>query len=197
MGEMIRTFIAIELDHAVLKALDKLQGELKREIPGNAVRWVSSTGIHLTLKFLGDVLVEQIPLIKTGIEQASQPHDPFTVTCLGTGCFPNVQRPRVVWVGVQDLSGTLKRLQQAVEKAIAPLGYPTEAREFSPHLTLGRVQRTLSPDELQRLSNFIRDRQSRQIAAMEVHSVSLMRSDLRSTGAVYTCLANIPLGGSA
>jgi RNA 2',3'-cyclic 3'-phosphodiesterase len=192
--EVVRTFIAIELDRVVLKALDKLQAELKREAPDRAVRWAASDGIHLTLKFLGDVPSAQIPAIKAWLERACQPYRPFDLTCSDLGCFPNTQRPRVVWVGVREPGGILSALQQAVEREIAPLGYPTEDRGFTPHLTLGRAQRAASTADLRRLGDLIASRSIGEIARMEVRSISLMRSELRSTGAVYTCLADVALG---
>ena len=193
-SDVVRAFIAIELDRAVLNALDKLQVELKREASGRAVRWVAGDGIHLTLKFLGDVPAAQIPAIRAGLERACQPYKPFGLACSDLGCFPNNQRPRVVWVGVREPGGILSALQQAVEREIAPLGYPTEDRGFTPHLTLGRAQRAASTEELRRLGDLIASRSVGEIARMEARSVSLMRSELRSPGAVYTCLADVALG---
>ena len=195
-GEMVRAFIAIELDNAVLTALDRVQTELKREIPSGVVRWVQGSGIHLTLKFLGDVPAGQIQDLEAGLRRACDPFGPFTVAIAGLGCFPNPGRPRVVWVGVEETSGVLGKLQQAVEREIAPLGYPTESRAFSPHLTLGRAQRKASKSELRLLGDAVVSRRVGQLAQMEVRAVSLIRSDLRPTGAVYTPLAQVSLEGA-
>lgn len=189
----VRAFVAIELDRAMLRALETMQSVLKREAPTWAVRWADSGGIHLTLKFLGDVPATQIPAIRAGLECACQPYRPFVLTCEGLGCFPNNQRPRVVWVGVRETIGVLSALQRAVEREIAPLGYPTEGRGFTPHLTLGRARDTASSDELRRLGSLIAARAAGEIARMEARSVSLMRSELRPTGAVYTRLADVTL----
>lgn len=195
-GEMFRAFIAIELDHAVLKALDRAQSELKREVPPGVVRWVKGSGIHLTLKFLGDVPAGQIQDLDAALRRACGSCGPFTLSIVGLGCFPNPGRPRVVWVGVEEPGGVLGKLQQAVEREIAPLGYPTESRAFSPHLTLGRAQRSASKSELRALGDVVVLRRVGQLAQMEVSAVSLIRSDLRPTGAVYTPLAQVPLEGA-
>jgi RNA 2',3'-cyclic 3'-phosphodiesterase len=190
----IRAFIAIELERDVLKALDRLQSELKRRVRGDPVRWTASSSIHLTLKFLGNVPVDQVPALDAGIERACALFDPFPLSFAHLGCFPNPQRPRVVWVGLESASGVLMDLQGAVETEIAPLGYPTEERGFTPHLTLGRAQRTASTEELRSVGRSIGEGQIGQIASMQVNAVSLMRSELRPTGAVYTCLRAVPLG---
>lgn len=194
-SEMVRAFIAIELDHAILRALDKLQAELKRQTPQKAVRWVASTGIHLTLKFLGDTPAAQLEDLNAGLQRACQGFGPFTIACSGLGCFPNPSRPRVVWVGIDEPRGVLAGLQRAVEREIAPLGYPTEDRGFSPHLTLGRVGRDASRDDARRLGELIVSRQVGKLAQMEAHAVSLIRSELRPTGAVYTRLYEAELRG--
>lgn len=191
----VRAFIAIELERDVLKALDRVQSELRRQVRGNAVRWTASSGIHLTLKFLGNVPLEQVPAITAGLARACAPFQSFPLSFAHLGCFPNLQRPRVVWVGLESASGVLSDLQRAVEAEIAPLGYPTEERGFTPHLTLGRAQRTASTEELRAVGRLIGEREVDQVASMRVDEVSLMRSELKPTGAVYTCLYKAPLQG--
>lgn len=193
----IRAFIAIELERDVLKALDGVQSELKRQVRGNAVRWTASSSIHLTLKFLGNVPARQVPAITAGLARACAPFQSFPLSFAHLGCFPNLQRPRVVWVGLESASGVLMDLQRVVETEIEPLGYPTEERGFTPHLTLGRAQRTASTEELRAVGRLIGERQVDQVASMWVNEVSLMRSELRPTGAVYTCLYTVPLHGRA
>jgi RNA 2',3'-cyclic 3'-phosphodiesterase len=192
----IRAFIAIELERDVLQALDDVQRELKRRVHGNPVRWTASSGIHLTLKFLGNVPAGQVPQIMSAIERVGATAQAFPLSFAHLGCFPNLQRPRVVWVGLESASGVLLALQQAVEEAVAPLGYPTEERGFTPHLTLGRAQRTASTEELRALGRVIAEQQATQVASMWVDAVSLMRSELRPSGAIYTCLARVLLGGA-
>jgi len=98
-------------------------------------------------------------------------------------------------VGVDEPRGILAELQRAVEREVAPLGYPAEDRPFSPHLTLGRVRREASRDDVRRLGELVTDRQVGKLAQMEARAVSLIRSDLRPTGAVYTQLVKVTLKG--
>ena len=139
--DAIRAFIAIELPEAILGELDNIEARLKPQMPHDALRWVKADSIHLTLKFLGQVPSDQLDLITSSLRTAAAAHAPFVLEVKGAGCFPNIHRPRVVWVGVQEHDHRLHGLQRAVENAIAPLGYPTEIRDFTPHLTLGRVAR--------------------------------------------------------
>ena len=191
--EKIRAFIAIELDESIKESLTKLQERLKGQVPQGSVRWVRSEGIHLTLKFLGDVPADQIGEITRALERSCQGFAPSSLSCGGLGCFPDLKRPRVVWVGVREETGTLAQLQKAIEENVAPLGYPPEKRKFSPHLTLGRVQRRVSSGDLRRLGELVGASEIGTLGQMEVRSINLIRSDLRPSGAVYTRLAEMEL----
>jgi 2'-5' RNA ligase len=191
--EKIRTFIAIELDESIKDELTSLQERLKGEAPPGSVRWVRSEGIHLTLKFLGDVPADQIGEITRALQKSCQGGAPFSLSCGELGCFPNLKRPRVVWVGIQEETRTLAQLQKAIEENVAPLGYPPEKRKFSPHLTIGRVQRRVGSGDLRRLGEVVGASEIGTLGQMEVRSVNLMRSDLRPSGAVYTRLAEAEL----
>ena len=192
--KQIRTFIAIELEEPIRAGLTRVQEQLKQEDDTRVVRWVRPGGVHLTLKFLGDVPAQRVDEIGQALERACVGFAPFTLTFGGLGCFPNTRRPRVVWVGVQDESGTLTHLWEAVEEEVAPLGFPTEKRGFSPHLTLGRVKRA-STGERHRLGELIQGAEIGSLGRMTVRGVSLMRSDLKPSGAVYTQLRSAALEG--
>ena len=191
--EKIRTFIAIELDESIKDELTSLQERLRAEAPRGSVRWVRSGGIHLTLKFLGDVPADQIGEITRALQKSCQGFAPFSLSCGELGCFPNLKRPRVVWVGIQEETGTLAQLQKAIEENVGPLGYPPEKRKFSPHLTIGRVQKRVGSGDLRRLGEVVGASEIGTLGQMEVRSVNLMRSDLRPSGAVYTRLAEAEL----
>lgn len=192
--EKIRTFIAIELNQDLQDSLTRLQDRLKRQAAERSVRWVRPEGIHLTLKFLGDVPAPRIASISRAVEATCHDFAPFGIELAGMGCFPNTHRPRVVWVGVREPSGALVRLQKAVESALVELDFEPEDRPFTPHLTLGRVQRHASRSDQQRLGELIAESNVGLLSAMTVSLVHVMRSDLRPDGAVYTVLALAPLG---
>jgi 2'-5' RNA ligase len=150
-------------------------------------------GIHLTLKFLGNVAESDLPAIKAALAQIGQQHAPFAFTVGGLGCFPNVRRPRVVWVGIQEQTGTLAGLQRDVEKGLVPLGFEAEKRAFHPHLTLGRTKRGLRSADQRRLGEILAGVEVGELDRINVESFHLMRSDLRPSGAVYTALATFDL----
>ncbi len=193
--EQIRTFVAIELDKSIKDGLADLQDQLKAKAPKGAVRWVRPEGIHLTLKFLGNVPVERIEGVIKALEEACQGFSPFSLSVGGLGCFPNLKRPRVIWVGVEEPTGELAALQAAIEKALVKLGFQPEERKFQPHLTLGRLKRQASRGQPQRLGELIESMTIGEIGEMEARIVSLMKSELKPTGAVYTRLAAVKLTG--
>jgi len=193
--EQIRTFIAIELDETIKGALADLQEQLKAKVPQDTVRWVRPEGIHLTLKFLGNVPAGRIEEIKRALTQACAGFSALSLSVGRLGCFPRPQRPRVIWVGVQEETGSLKRLQKAIEGEMERLGFAPEGREFHAHLTLGRTQRRASSGDVRRLGQLVEGMDVGELGQMEARAVSLMRSDLKPTGAVYTRLAEVELEG--
>lgn len=195
--EILRTFIAIELDEPLRQALGRVQGKFKRQIAPRDVRWVEIENLHLTLKFLGDTPRSRLPEIEAALRAACAGHAPFEIGFEGRGCFPNLRRPRVIWVAVRDRGLALARLQADVEKHVAPLGWPTEERGFSPHLTLGRVARGVDRDGEEAIGQIVEKTVVEQIGVQRVTAVSLMQSDLRPSGPIYTRLLSVPLAASA
>lgn len=196
---LVRAFIAIELPPDVLDQIGRLQARVRQELPPGLVRWTQPEGMHLTLKFLGDVEQSRQPEIERALCAACAPHAPFALRVGDMGCFPDPRRPRVVWVGVHDAGEALARLQRDVERAIAPLGFPTERRGFHPHLTLGRVKdappSARRDAELEALGAYT-ERARVRVGQLAVEAVHLMRSDLLPSGAVYRALAGCPLAAS-
>nr|MBC7245472.1 RNA 2',3'-cyclic phosphodiesterase [Chloroflexota bacterium] len=192
--EQIRTFVAIELDDALKNALRQVQEELKRAPVSRIGRWVSPDGIHLTLKFLGNVSTERLPEIIQAMERGCRSTAPFTIALSQPGFFPNTRRLRVVWVGLTGDMDALQRLQRALESELNALGFPPEKRGFQPHLTLARIRDYARPNEREEMAKRIVATQVETSISMLVREVHLMRSDLRPTGAVYTRLATVPLG---
>ncbi len=190
----LRTFIAIELDETVRDGLARVQAKFKRQAPDGGVKWVNPEAIHLTLKFLGDTPVTKISKVSDGLAAACEGIKPFDLSFEGRGCFPNMRRPRVIWVAVRDVSGSsLARLQAAVEQKVSPLGFPTEERGFSPHLTLGRVARGANAQVEAAIGQMVEKSVVEQIAVQRVTAVHFIKSDLRPTGPIYNQLATVEL----
>ncbi len=191
--ELLRTFIAVELDESLRQSLVTLQNRLKKQTPAGSVKWVAPDGMHLTLKFLGDTPPQRIPDIRAALRDACATFPPFELAFEGRGCFPNFHKPRVVWVAVRAPGNALMRLQRAVEDHIASLGWPSEARGFTPHLTLGRVSRNADARAAATVGAAVENLIVEELGRQRVERVNLIRSDLRPTGAVYTTLDAVAL----
>ena len=192
--ETIRAFIAVPLPEPLLAELGRVQRKLERKVPPRSVRWVRAEGIHLTLKFLGDTLTEKLPEIKAALAAVARNGPPCSFTVGGLGCFPNPRRARVVWVGVQEQTGKLAVLQDAIEEVMAPFGYPPEGRGFSPHLTLGRAHRRASREDKARIGEVVAATEVGILGEVAVDHFALIRSVLKPTGAEYTTLESFRLG---
>src|SRR5512140_1359191 len=155
--DALRTFIALEIPESILDQISEIQTRFKADLPGSIIRWTKPDGIHLTLKFLGQTPNDQIDLIVSTLRAAVSTQPAFTLEVSGAGCFPNLHQPRIVWIGVHEEQAAhqLRTLQHAVEAATEPLGYPIERREFSPHLTLGRVAHDVRPSDLKKIGEVI------------------------------------------
>ncbi len=188
MGEKIRAFIAISVPEPVLQAIVKAQEGFQGS--GLSIRWVRKEGIHLTLKFLGDIDRDDIEKIRAAMERVAEAFSPFTLRGEGVGVFPNLKRPRVVWVGVSGDVEPLRGLQRDLESQLDSLGFPKEKRSFSGHLTMGRVKGRLDRTKLSRVLEGLGDFRTESFTAQ---SVVLFQSDLRPEGAVYSRLAEVPL----
>lgn len=191
----LRLFVALELPKSILDALARAQDALQEQMPRRAVRWVRGEGIHLTLKFLGETPAHQREPIALAVAEATAGHGPLTLRAAGLGCFPNPARPRVVWVGLEGDLGALGALQRSMESALEPLGFRPEGRPFSPHLTLGRVRDDVASADVKAAGQVVAAATVGTLGEWTADAVSLMRSDLRREGAVYTCLAATPLKG--
>jgi 2'-5' RNA ligase len=192
--EQIRAFIAIELPDAVKEDLSSL---LKRLQPSKHpyVKWVAIDSIHLTLKFLGNIYPDQVPGLTESINSAARGVTAFQLKLGETGAFPNLQRPRVLWV---SLTGDIKRvklLQQNIDVALSHFGFAREKRPFTPHLTLGRLKDRASPAERTKIGNLVAATRPGGGASLTVTEISLMQSTLKPTGAVYDQLAAVKLQG--
>jgi RNA 2',3'-cyclic 3'-phosphodiesterase len=189
---MIRSFIAIDLPQETREKLAAIQEQLKQSRAG--VRWVKPSSIHLTLKFLGDILTGQVDDIAAAAAQLLREAPPLTLCAAGLGTFPGPRKPRVIWVGLRGEVERLANIQSGLEKALEPLGFAREGRGFSPHLTIGRVK---DRHRLQPLIDAMSTLELPEFNSFDADEIILYKSDLRPTGAIYTKLHRMPLAASA
>jgi 2'-5' RNA ligase len=190
--EKVRSFIAIDLSKDIHDRLSQVLDRLRNEIHQNWVRWVKVENIHLTLKFLGDVPASNIQTIRKLLAAVLIAHPKFTLQVGHLGAFPDSRNPRVIWVGV-EAPPLLSEIVGELESRLMDLGYPQEKRTFSPHLTLGRVSKNTRRNEIKKIGRVIQFSQIGAIGSEQVEAVHLYKSDLRSSGAVYSKIATCHL----
>ena len=182
----LRTFIAVPLPAETLDGLRDLQRTLGRRVPDGVVRWVRPEGIHLTLRFLGDTPTDRLPAVQAALSAVARNASAFTISVGGVGCFPNARRPRVIWVGVNEPDGRLESLQSGIEEALGRVGFLPEGRDFSPHLTLGRISRKASRDDAARVGEVVTGARVAILGEVRAARVELIRSVLKPAGAEYS-----------
>lgn len=176
----MRLFLAVnlppDLRDQLWTATESLRGG---EFP---VRWVATDGLHITMKFLGDVSSDRVADVRARLDRAAVGAKPFSLLLSGFGAFPSPRRPRVVWAGC-EAAPPLELLQDRVEREMEQLGFPVEARVFHPHVTLGRVKRGARARDLEGLEGRLADAAFHR--EFTVQSVDLMQSTLHPEGARY------------
>jgi 2'-5' RNA ligase len=183
----MRLFVAVNLPDDVRRGIWTAAERLRRaDLP---VRWVEPDGIHLTLKFLGEVEQSRREEIEAGLAAAVRGARPFQMPMADFGAFPSVERPRVIWVGCEGVP-PLELLQHHLEREMERLGFAVEGRPFRPHLTLGRARKDGRPAQFRRLGPLLAGLS--YDGETLVRSVELMESRLGSNGAQYRPLRSIP-----
>lgn len=190
----IRAFIAVELPDDLKVLLKELGNRLKAP-KLHCSRWVDPGAIHLTLKFLGNVGPRLLDEVKRDVEMEVKGSWPFTLTVGETGCFPNIKKPRVFWLGLMGEIDKLADLQSRIDQATARLGFARESRPFTAHLTLARLRDDCSMIERSQFADAVKGANLGSDYSMRVCSVSLIRSQLRPEGAVYTRLCEFKMPG--
>jgi len=187
----IRTFLAIEIPKEILDQFERLHYRLDRSMTG-VVRWAKPGSIHLTLKFFGNITERDIRSIEDTLKGKASALAPIPIAVGTMGVFPNLSKPRVLWVGITPGLRELKATQAEIEAVLEAAGFPREERAYRPHLTLGRMKADRKIDGLDKAIESNKDFAAGSFTASEM---ILFRSDLKPTGPVYTALAKFKLGG--
>jgi len=190
--EQIRSFIAIELPDGLKLELSSLQAML-RQPDDRWVKWVNPQGIHLTLKFLGNIPADKISPVSVAMEAAVNGIPPFNLEVSNLGAFPNLRQVQIIWVGVSGETELLRKLQQRLDSQLKPLGFNPEKRGFTAHLTLGRLRNQAPADERLKLGQLITTAEFVSTHVIEVKAINLMKSQLTREGAIYSRAASVSL----
>lgn len=187
-ADKIRAFIAVEIPDHCKEAMQRIQDGF-RSTRGR-VSWVRPEGMHITLKFLGDIEERRIPEIEGEIREVCAGRPAFPVCLRGTGVFPDLRRPRVLWIGMREGADELKELFADLDLRLARMGFAREDRAFHPHVTLGRIKLI---QNLQGFSALVEKNREAEAGSMTADSVCLIQSELHPEGAVYTPRLSVPL----
>lgn len=185
----IRTFLAIHFGGSYEAEFGRLLEALSAY--SKQVKWVNPAQVHLTLHFFGSIEPERVETLKILFRNLAARYRPLEVFLKGFGAFPGLNRPRVLWVGLDGDVKELKDIKEACDLELVRIGFPIEEREFKPHLTLGRVREgskinIVLPGYLQ---NYVHDEKHR------IQELILYKSELTPKGSIYTPLERFPLQG--
>jgi len=184
----LRCFIAISLPDERKAEISGIQERLKTA--GADLSWTRQEGMHLTLKFLGEVEEKRIPKIERALDMAVDGVTTFVLSVSGMGIFPDLRRPRVAWIGLKEEGNDLIKLHKGVEEELKKIGFPSEERRFTPHITLGRIR---SNRNIEKLLKLIDAEKGIDTGGFEVSEIHLIKSELKPSGAVYTELYSVML----
>lgn len=190
-GTTVRAFLAVEPSEPVRRAIAAIQERLKTTVRG-AIRWVRPAAMHLTLTFFGDVGRAEVERLAAVVAARSAGMAPLDLTVRTIGVFPDLDRPRVIWMGTAGDLDRLLVLQRTLERGFETLGFPRPTRPFRAHWTLGRIK---TPKGLVGLVRAVEAGGEKTAGTFRAGELVLFRSELTPQGAVYTRLAAFPLGG--
>ena len=186
MPQTIRSFIALYPDPAALKAVSDFVGCLRNR--DRTVRWEKDAHIHITMKFLGDVLLQDVRAVEKELRARLEGSGAVSALIDRVGGFPSLHRPRIIWLGLSDGADRVRTLNDILEQVCESVGMPREPRKFTPHFTIGRVRQQESGD----LENAL-EACSFDSTPVSFDSMRIMQSTLTPKGAIHTVVADIPL----
>lgn len=192
----MRAFIAISLPQQIINTLSKLQSELKNT--GADVKWVEPENIHLTLKFLGEIDEGVKDCVANAIREVASLNPAFKANISSFGAFPKIDYPRVIWVGLGAGDSESKKIAKEIEEKLTKIGIPAEERDFTSHITLGRVRSPKNRFKLVQELKKLESESSQRLSGLEfeVNAVSLYKSSLSQGGPVYEALQKASLKAS-
>ncbi|MGB2628385.1 MAG: RNA 2',3'-cyclic phosphodiesterase [Candidatus Acidiferrum sp.] len=187
----MRLFVAIQIPERVRTTFGSLVDEFGVIDP--RIKWVKSENLHITLKFLGRADTSQLASVVEVLSTIARSAHPIILDFVGVGCFPNARKPNILWAGI-EASANVRTIVREMDQRLAVLGFPLEEREFTPHVTLGRFDKTPYAGNLQIAIGRNTSREFGGFKALDFH---LVESTLKSSGAEYTILHSFPFTAEA
>ena len=185
----MRAFVAIEIPRDIRHRIHDLIEVLRRSAAD--VRWSRPDGLHITLKFLGEVAAPKVPEVESRLRSVRLNNGalPMPIQVQGSGYFPNERSPRVIWLGIHA-GPALAAMASQIDEALLPCGFDKEKRPFSPHLTLGRIR---EPGPLNAVREQLQQRAPLEMGSFSPQEFFLYESKLAPGGSVYRKVSRFPL----
>jgi 2'-5' RNA ligase len=190
-----RLFVALDPDEAVRSGVASAVAGLRQAVgpAGRGLRFADPATVHLTLRFLGEVDEPRLDGVAAAVAAAAAASRPLSLEVRGAGAFPSARRARVLWLGLAGDLGPLAALAAELDLRLAPLGFPAEARPFTPHLTVARAR---APGGVAGLAPALAAAAAAPIP-WRAGALTLFESHLGRGGARHEPLLRAPLRSSA
>jgi 2'-5' RNA ligase len=185
----VRAFISIEIPENIKDNIEKSIDEMKFTL--SPLKWVDKKNLHITLKFLGWVVDEKVDGMISSVADLAKGFGSIKMNFAGLGVFPNAKHPRVIWVGINEGSDKIKELAEKIDARLSSEGYrKEEEREFSPHLTIGRIKEKIDAEPL---GKFMEKNATTEFGGFTAEHISVMKSTLRRSGPIYEEIKQVRL----
>lgn len=191
--ERIRLFVALPVPPEIREGLMTLRDRLAAADTAHAFRMVSLEGLHITLKFIGEIEVSWLPNIKDRLSQVLEGRPPLELAVRGVGAFPKPERPRIIWAGIAGDTEPLAELRKDVDRKMKKYKIKTESYGHTPHITLARRINKRVPEGADVFVPLLEELKAVELGGWTAGTVILYQSQLQPTGAIYTPLATFPL----
>jgi len=177
---------SVGVTRKIAEEIERQRKLLAERSPGLKAAWVSPANLHVTLRFLGSIDEDLVDGLTVRLKRVAARHPPFEARARGLGAFPDAERPRVLWVGVEG-DGVVK-LQKDVEATVIELGFPKEERAFHPHVTVARVKEAAPLGDWSSLSEAL------EFGASTINEIVVYESRTKKAGVEYAARARVALG---
>ncbi len=187
VSEMIRVFLSVDIeDENLISRIKEIQNLLDQDAA--KMKLVEEENIHFTWRFFGDTSLDAVDSIRKELSKLD--FSSFSISISGVSAFPKISRPRVVWIGVDENAELMIKLKRETDRLISVLGYRPEKKEFTPHATIARIRAIRDSDAIVRN---LEELANEYVGNMKIKSISMTKSILTSSGAIYETLWRIPL----
>ncbi len=187
-SKILRTFIGISAPKKCWDIKQMLISTMEDE--NVEIKWVKHLNLHLTLKFIGDTPENDIKELSNELRSIIRSHNSFKLSINGTGCFPNEQKPSVLYLGIKHDQKQLIHLYNDIENFFFDKGYLNSKNEFLPHITIARIK--YPQKNLSNFTSFLNS--SYDSIDFPVKHLQFFSSELLGEGVFYNLLDTFPLG---